>query len=176
MEPGAGKSVCMQTCFDLGAALIALDTTEDSMNLVIDLVNVHFKLHSSDPFHFVPVLVRAENGETFTTQTGDEKDTAIMLDAGLTGMFSAKYGRLMVCNMSQLTTGAIYQGQMTYDFTNECSKYIKSYNRNQAREETTNELLVTGQTVNLNNEQTVYVMFLVVIHYHLEKANLGNSL
>lgn len=171
---GAGNSTDLKTIRDVGALLQSLDATQDDKNLVIDLAYQVFQMSSADAFHFVPMLVLCENGETIVEQNANVSDPSVSLDTGLTGVFSVKFGPLKIGRQIRENGADYWLSSITHDITAECRKYTKQMIRDQLNEVSIRELFSAGQTVTEGTDKTVYCNELFVLHYHLEETKIIN--
>lgn len=169
---GVGKKCDYNVITNLGAIFQSLDAAEDDQNVVIDKAIQHYEISCADPFHFVPILILCENGETITEQKSDDTDPANDVDAGLTGMFSAKYGPISIGRLIRDNGDDWWIGRVTHDITAECRKYTKQMTRDQINENSIKELFSSAHTTTRQSEQTVAINELLIIHSHLEKAKI----
>ena len=171
---GAGNTSQLKQIRDVGALIQSLDATQDNKNLVIDLAYVRYELSCADAFHFVPILVLCENGETVTTISGTESDPKVDLDSGVAGIFSHKVGTPCVSRKIRDNDANYWLTRITHNITAECKKYTKAMIRDLLDEQTVKELFTAGHSVTQSAEQTVAVNELFVMHYHLEESKIAN--
>lgn len=171
---GAGNISQLKTIRDIGALIQSLDATQDNKNLIIDLAYVRYEVSCSGAFHFVPILALCENGETVATQSGNISDPKVDLDLGITGIFSNKFGTPMVSRRIRDNGANYWLTRGTFNITAECRKYTKQMIRDNLNEQSLKELFSIGHSVSEAEDQSVSVMELTVIQYHLEDTKIVN--
>lgn len=170
--PGAGNTSCLKHVRDIGTIIQGLDAAEDNKQVVIDNAYQVIDLKCTNAFLFTPALALVENGESIAQQNGNESDAEVDLDGSINGVFSHKFGTMVISRRVQDNGADVWLANVTVDITAECKKYARQMIKDQLNEQPLKGLLAAGHTLTEAVAQTVTDYELLVIHYHMEDSKI----